>query len=489
MKQTLLSQKSTIKSCILLLATTIICFILIALTKPICADEREHLYATFLTYSGNIPYRDFFEHHHPLLWYIGSLFLYINDNTHYIWYILRSFMICITLTSSFFIYKISKIQKLSTPFAILSSSIFLSLCAVKYAGLEYRPDNLMILFYTSGLYFLLCYLKSLTSQTSKPVLLNISITLFFLSFLTLQKAILILIPIFIFFILPNCNNKIFFKDFIKSLINPSLFLIFLISYLYKTNSLIDYFELNWLINAHIRMPNDYTIASIEKTLTEQIICIIATLFLFTKNPQYCKILSCYLLCSLIITISYFKLKMPIYEQYFLMFSPYNALIISFFISKLKTSPLFCNLSIIILSLIVLGSGIYKAYSYKQEPLNLQTHIGIDKIIYSNSKKTDSIICAIELSTVGGLRHCTQGYYFFSLGNLAPIHSYYFNGRELPKINTLIQTRKPKIVTNSGWADCKLNKINQKIECDNQEIDVLKMQQDYTNNGFIYIRKY
>ena len=489
MKQLLLSQKSIVKNCILLLITAIICIILISLTKPICSDEREHLYATFSTYSGNIPYRDFFEHHHPLLWYIGSLFLYINDNTPYIWYTLRFFMICITLTSSYFIFKTSKLLQLPQSISILSSSIFLSLCAVKFSGLEYRPDNLMILFYIIGLYLLLNYLKNLTPQTSKPALLSFSILFFFLSFLSLQKSFLILIPVFIFLILPNFKNKIFIKDFIKSLIIPLLLLTYLIIWLYKTNTLIDYFELNWLVNTHIRMPNNYTIVSINKTLSEQFICTITAIYLFIKTPQYRKIISCYLLYVLIFVLSFLKLKMPVYEQYFLMFSPYNALIFSFFINKFKTSSIFCNLSLVILSLIILGSGISNAYSYKKDPFNLQVHINTDKIIYQYSKKTDSIVCSIELGTVGGLRLCAQGYYFFSLGNLAPIHSYYYNGRELPKLNELIQSRKPKIVTNSGWKDCKLNKTNNNIECGNQEIDILKMKQHYTNNGFVYIRKY
>ena len=35
-------------------------------------DEFEHLHASWLISKGFIPYRDFFEHHHPLLWYISA---------------------------------------------------------------------------------------------------------------------------------------------------------------------------------------------------------------------------------------------------------------------------------------------------------------------------------------------------------------------------------------------------------------------------------
>lgn len=32
-------------------------------------DELEHLRASWFVSQGYLPYRDFFEHHHPLLWF------------------------------------------------------------------------------------------------------------------------------------------------------------------------------------------------------------------------------------------------------------------------------------------------------------------------------------------------------------------------------------------------------------------------------------
>ena len=33
-------------------------------------DQTEHLHAAYLVSIGQVPYSDFFEHHHPLLWYL-----------------------------------------------------------------------------------------------------------------------------------------------------------------------------------------------------------------------------------------------------------------------------------------------------------------------------------------------------------------------------------------------------------------------------------
>ena len=35
-----------------------------------CVDELEHLHATWCVAQGQLPYRDFFEHHTPLLYYL-----------------------------------------------------------------------------------------------------------------------------------------------------------------------------------------------------------------------------------------------------------------------------------------------------------------------------------------------------------------------------------------------------------------------------------
>jgi hypothetical protein len=38
-------------------------------------DTLEHVHSSWLIYKGKIPYKDFFQHHNPLMWYIAAPFI------------------------------------------------------------------------------------------------------------------------------------------------------------------------------------------------------------------------------------------------------------------------------------------------------------------------------------------------------------------------------------------------------------------------------
>ena len=40
-------------------------------------DTLEHVHTSWLVWHGKIPYKDFFQHHNPLLWYIGAPFVWM----------------------------------------------------------------------------------------------------------------------------------------------------------------------------------------------------------------------------------------------------------------------------------------------------------------------------------------------------------------------------------------------------------------------------
>ncbi|MBR1824994.1 MAG: hypothetical protein IJ770_00205, partial [Alphaproteobacteria bacterium] len=54
---------------IFLLADLFVVLLSFAFQDPVITDSMEHLRASYLVSLGDVPYRDFFEHHHPLLWY------------------------------------------------------------------------------------------------------------------------------------------------------------------------------------------------------------------------------------------------------------------------------------------------------------------------------------------------------------------------------------------------------------------------------------
>ena len=70
-------------------------------------DEFEHLHASWLVSEGFIPYRDFFEHHHPLLWYISAPIVSIFYDNVIIFYFMRGVTILVSFATLFYVYKIA----------------------------------------------------------------------------------------------------------------------------------------------------------------------------------------------------------------------------------------------------------------------------------------------------------------------------------------------------------------------------------------------
>ena len=66
-------------------------YFFLSCSSYINSDEKEHLYASFLIAQGDVPYRDFFEHHHPLLWYLFSPVVMFLSNSENILYAMRFF--------------------------------------------------------------------------------------------------------------------------------------------------------------------------------------------------------------------------------------------------------------------------------------------------------------------------------------------------------------------------------------------------------------
>lgn len=145
---------------IVFLAVLVLCFLFyFAFTNVLGADEREHIYATFLVLKGYIPYRDFFEHHHPLLWYLFSpiLALFLNDAN--VWYAARIFVLFILAIDCFFIGKICFLIRRDIEFALLSILFFLLPEVVVLEGVSFRPDGLMMCFVFPGFIFCFPFLK------------------------------------------------------------------------------------------------------------------------------------------------------------------------------------------------------------------------------------------------------------------------------------------------------------------------------------------
>jgi len=462
------------KTELLLLSAIVIGFLVFfAFTNFLNGDEREHVSAAFFIYNGKVPYRDFFEHHHPLLWYTFLPFIHIFNNSADIWYAARIYSLLLYIINSYFIIKICRLIINNTLFAWLAVLFSLSPHCVFLSQTEFRPDSLMMTLFLGGLYFFFSYLKEPKNQ------LKTSFLLLFLSIMALQKACFQLIPLAIFILYLLYKRTITIKEFIKALILPFTLALLYILYLWQTDSLKDYFELNWLLNLKIHTHIQYPI---HQTLYYQIVNILALLTLFIKAPKPLKIIAYLCLCSSIILQFIF---IGAFRHYWLPLYPYFAIISAYYIAVLhqKIRPI-----IIAFVTIALISNYALHYKQNKDFPSLQTFVYLSKQIINLSNKEDLIL---NSSTIGGLRLSAAGYYWIGMDHVALLDNHYFKRHELPDFYTLIKTRKPKLFSTDYPRVCIDDNYHFTLDCKYyppSEEDKKFLEQYYNNQGFLYVRK-
>lgn len=471
----LFQNKISLIQIIELLSLTIITFsflIYFAYTNTINGDEREHIYASYLVHQGYLPYRDFFEHHHPLLWYVFQPIIHLFINNANIWYAARTFTLCLIFINCFYILKICKLITPSADYAWVT--IVLSICphCVFTSQTEFRPDGLMMTTFIAGLYYYFAAIK----KTDKN--LNIAFLLFFLSLAALQKISFLIIPI----VGLTCyliHTHIFcIKNIIKACIIPLLITTLYIVYLYLNDALKDYFELNWLLNTKIHFGIQYPIHQTPYYYIANGLSLIALCYTPNKPLKYIAFIC---LCLSIILTYVFRAAFP---HYWLPLYPFFALICAYYITIFTP-----KIKIILLACLIYAITTNNL-KYKEEASN---HIPLSHFVYLTqnvlelSHPHDLIIGCI--GSLGGLRLDATGYYWFGRNYIALLDNYYFHRHELPNGDKIVKTRHPKIVCAEDWTHCMTDDYKFTLGCHSvPTYDRDYLEEHYHNMGFIYVRK-
>lgn len=210
-------------------------------------DNVEHIHATWLVAYGEVPYRDFFQHHNPLLWYLfapvirllGGNALQILDAAH-------AMALSAGFAFLFIVYKICTRFFASRYAALLS---LLVLCPPYYYiyCFNYNPDTFMALSLAVGLYFLFTYWEN-----KRLPALVLSFVSFFVAFLFTQKILTVLAPLGLIFLLANRREKDCISDMWYALLIPVVGLLFFIALLYYGNVLDIYWQSNFVFNVKMQ---------------------------------------------------------------------------------------------------------------------------------------------------------------------------------------------------------------------------------------------
>ncbi|MBQ8751150.1 MAG: hypothetical protein IJZ30_05910 [Alphaproteobacteria bacterium] len=180
----------------------------------------------------------------------------------------------------------------------------------------------------------------------------------------------------------------------------------------------------------------------------------------------------------------FKLYNPQYEiQPYALFSIIFAVFLDRIIKKYPQIVILLSIALLIISSIVLVKSINK-----ERTLHLSSNVALNNLIISVSSPKDYII---NNNNVGGIRLYATGYYWFDFFVAPHIHQHLFPRRELPNLNLIIKTKKPKIVPkDTYWVKCLDDSFKPSRQCSvTDKVEAASVNDDYGERSFIYIRKY
>jgi len=214
-------------------------------------DEFVNLLAGKSILNGGFPYRDFFDHHLPLAWYLASIFLSFSFGSYIIFRLLWSlFNFVLLSTLAFYIRK--KYQKIY-PFYLIFLA-FYPLTALYFWFHLYLADSLSALFFSLSFWILLgqtFFNNDLKENSSLFILVS------FLNFcLVFSSATFVYLAFFLYFWQLNLLglNK---KKIISFILYSALPYLIYILYLFLTGTFFDFYFANFVYNTklYISIPN------------------------------------------------------------------------------------------------------------------------------------------------------------------------------------------------------------------------------------------
>ena len=399
----------------------------------IVCDDIEHMRAAYFVSLGHVPYRDFFEHHHPLLWYaLWPLIKILPHSTIISLYIGRALSLLVSLGTGYYFYQIMKHFVGGKIVAALAVVLYFTGMPSWYSLINIKPDIYMRLFYFMGLYELFCYFRQ--QKIKNLCLCAIAWMVGFLFLQTITLNILPLIPAVIWFLYKN-PQKI--TDFLLASILPLLMFAGFCGLLYAADTLADYYTLNWEFNSkmtgflHQLTQSKYLILFADSIF---ISVLAAVMYLKTGHKNI------YMLSLLILFTAELLQRIfwvSLFSQYYVMFFAFAAMITAPAVYKLwRQSP----------QLLFWSVTLFAAFHLFVNWLCLQQYVFIRQPFYYLEKhhippeQTYGLDCGIYQPKVG---------YYWALLDVEALHNMWYNRDPEYNINNMVNNPKVRFYCSSG----------------------------------------
>ena len=231
---------------ILLIAFSAILHTLVSAHVPTQnGDNIEHIHSSFMIAIGQVPYRDFFQHHNPLLWYLFAPLVKIFEYNSTISEVVCIISFLVFLKSLVYVYCINE-EFLSNKFWGIVSAGALATPSFKLYAIDFRPDNYMLFCLIAGIY---SYFRYLRDKKLKD--LSVSFIWFFVSFMFAQKAIFPLFILGVSVLWFWYKKEIATRDLLKASVYPLIGFLLFFFYLYYYDMIKLYYVSNYTFNLNL----------------------------------------------------------------------------------------------------------------------------------------------------------------------------------------------------------------------------------------------
>lgn len=397
-------------------------------------DQAEHLYASFRVSLGEVPYRDFFEHHNPLLWYIMAPLLRLMERNLEVlgWACYLTFLFFVW--GLFFVYRITaeffnagRVAGLMTIVVLLVPGVFLYY-------VYFRPDNWMFTCLSGGCYF---YFKYLRDKCRRDLVF--SYLFFVTAFLFLQKALFFYPVIGGATLYALYKKEMRWKDFGLAVLPCLLILAAWGVYFSFHGGLALYFNANFLFNSGMAgLIDSYRISSpglmVKFVL---VLAFILVLALYKSGNRYFRLWDGMFLMALLPKIFYFSPHIYYWYEAYYFAVPVGVTGLMRFAGKRKKL-----LWAIILEL-QLYAGLMGYYIYNDVVHKPKLIIPSEReFIIANTNRCDSVL----LPGIGNTAVFNKilGYYGFLYGQIDVLGAR-LGIHEVEDLNKLVEKQRPKLL--------------------------------------------
>ena len=457
---------------------TLVAFYIYGIEIEPNGDNIEHLNASWLIWQGFVPYRDFFQHHNPLLWYIFSPLVACLINNYNIFAIFNIISIIAYIGIIISQCNILLHNKLNNNAVLFFAAILISSYSTLLAT-DYRPDTFMYLFIFMGLLYQFKYRENPQIYT-----LCLCFVFYFIGFMFTQKAIFcFVIPAFAV-LYDIIKKQMKLNHVFYALITPIMLGLFFISYLYYTDALGVYFKSNFYFNTKIPEIFYETRTSFppfeyfEIYLFIPLGAIASAYFLLNKGTFIEKIFSCIYIEEAILRIFYFSAFL-----HYIVFWLFVSIILTVMLfSKFTKAYKYATILGLSYLFIMLAYNLHMAYVREIEE---SKYIKGHKLAFDVLNPCDYAINGYY--SVYNLKAKPLGYYSILLGQIDVLGEKMGIAKK-DNINKLIQQKLPKLISGEIYWDTYWEQRGKRIPVHIPDKNIVKRYYNASPVGNLFVLK-